>query len=309
MSRYWWVSQNKTYHHEVGGGYLWSPMTNNAGKRNAAYDLMTAIRPGDIVFSFAGTEIRAVGVALGAAYEAEKPRVFGSAGETWPDTGWKVPVEFQAIDNPIRPAQHMEVLAPLRPSKYSPIRANGVGNQQYLFPVPEAMAFALLGLLGNPLLPDPSDLLAPLNPMALTPEDQEILSEAQATETEKQALVQARRGQGLFRNRVRAFEPHCRVTGVSSDRLLIASHIKPWKTATNQERLDGNNGLFLSPLIDKLFDSGFITFTPRGAMRVSGQLDSDVLQRWSIDPTQNFGAFSKDQAYFLEFHGESVFVN
>ncbi len=270
---------------------------------------MTEIRPGDIVFSFAGTEVRAVGVALGEAYEAEKPPIFGAAGETWSATGWRVPVEFTRIDAPIRPAQHMQVLAPLLPAKYSPIRADGVGNQQYLFPVPEAMAFALLGLLGNPLLPDPSDLLAPLNPMALTPEDQEILSEAQATETEKQALVQARRGQGLFRNRVRAFEPHCRVTGVSSDRLLIASHIKPWKTATNQERLDGNNGLFLSPHIDKLFDSGFITFTPRGALRVSGQLDSDVLPRWSIDPTQNFGAFSKDQAYFLEFHGESVFVN
>jgi hypothetical protein len=247
-------------------------------------------------------EIRAVGVALGGAYEAEKPTVFGAAGDTWSATGWRVPVEFTSMDSPIRPSQHMEVLAPLLPTKYSPIRPNGVGNQQYLFPVPEQMAFALLELLGNPYLPAPSELLAPLDAMQMTPEDREILSETLVTETEKQALVQARRGQGLFRNRVRAFERRCRVTSVSSDRLLIASHIKPWKASTNEERLDGNNGLFLSPHIDKLFDSGFITFSATGTMRVSALLDDDVLPKWHIDPTANVGGFSKDQAYFLEYH-------
>jgi hypothetical protein len=196
----------------------------------------------------------------------------------------------------------MDVLAPLLPEKYSPIRPNGVGNQQYLFPVPESMAFALLGLLGNPRLPEPEQLLAPMDPSMLTAEDRELLAEPLVTETEKQSLVQARRGQGLFRSRVRAFEPRCRVTAVSSDRLLIASHIKPWSASSNQERLDGNNGLFLSPHIDKLFDGGFITFTPKGEMRVSSLLDRDVLPKWHVDPTVNVGAFSKDQAYFLEFH-------
>jgi putative restriction endonuclease len=304
---YWWVSQNKTFDHEVGGGYLWSPITNNAGQRNAAYDHMTEIRAGDVVFSFAGMEIRAVGVALGSAYEAEKPTVFGAAGETWSATGWRVPVEFTPMDSPIRPSQHMEVLEPLLPTKYSPIRPNGVGNQQYLFPVPEPMAVALLVLLGNPYLPTPSELLAPLDPMQMTAEDREILSEPLVAETEKQALVQARRGQGLFRSRVRAFEPRCRVTSVSSDKLLIASHIKPWKASTNQERLDGNNGLFLSPHIDKLFDGGFISFSAKGTMRVSPLLDREVMPKWHIDSTATVGAFSKDQAYFLEYHAHVQF--
>lgn len=201
----------------------------------------------------------------------------------------------------------MEVLAPLLPDKYSPIRPNGVGNQQYLFPVPEPMAFALLGLLGNPWLPDPEQLLTPMDPLMLTAEDRELLAAPLVTETEKQSLVQARRGQGLFRSRVRAFEPRCRVTFVSSDKLLVASHIKPWKVASNEERLDGNNGLFLSPHIDKLFDGGFITFTPRGEMRVSSMLDRDVLPKWHIDQDANVGSFSKDQAYFLGHHAEIEF--
>lgn len=308
MPRYWWVSQNKTYNHEVGGGYLWSPQLNNAGTRVAAYDQMTEIRRGDVIFSFAGAEIRAVGVALESAFESEKPPVFGTAGEVWASIGWRVPVEFTTIDAPIRPSNHMELLRPLLPEKYSPIRSNGVGNQQYLFPVPDEMAFALLGLLRNPLLPDPEDLLPALDPLSLTPSDREILFERSTSETEKQALVLARRGQGLFRNRVRAFEPQCRVTSVSSDRLLIASHIKPWKVATNDERLDGNNGLFLSPHVDKLFDAGFITFTKRGVIEVSQALDSDVLPKWRIDPRQNIGYFTSDQAYFLGHHQQNVFL-
>lgn len=303
---YWWVSQNKTFSHEVGGGYLWSPITNNTGQRNASYDFMTEIRSGDLVFSFAGTEIRAVGIALGAAVEAPKPTVFGAAGDTWSATGWKVPVDFTRMDAPIKPTQHMDILSPLLPSKYAPIRANGAGNQQYLFPVPEDMAHALLSLMGNPYLPKPGELLPDLDLMALTAADREILSEPQVPETEKQSLVLARRGQGLFRNRVRVFEPRCRVTGVSSESLLIASHIKPWSVATNEERLDGNNGLFLSPHIDKLFDSGFISFGARGNIKVSEKLDRDVLPKWAIDKDANVGPFSRDQAFFLEHHESHV---
>ena len=303
---FWWVSQNKTFHHEVGGGYLWSPITNNLGQRNAAYDFMTEIRAGDVVFSFAGREIRAVGIALGGSYESPKPTVFGAAGDSWSGIGWKVPVEFTRVDTPIRPANHMEVLAPLLPRKYSPIRENGAGNQQYLFPVPDGMAHGLLDLMGNPYLPEPDELLPSLDSSTLTHSDREILSAPEVSETEKYSLVLARRGQGLFRNRVRVFEARCRVTGVSSDKLLIASHIKPWSVASNEERLDGNNGLFLSPQIDKLFDAGFITFSARGSMKVSTKLDRDVLPKWSIDPGDNVGVFSQDQGFFLEYHEAHV---
>jgi hypothetical protein len=89
------------------------------------------------------------------------------------------------------------------------------------------------------------------------------------------------------------------VTGLKSDKFLIASHIKPWKNSDNAERVDGNNGLFLSPHVDKLFDNGFISFSRAGEMLVSPQLPLDVLNKWSIDPRKNYGRFNGDQAYFL----------
>jgi hypothetical protein len=94
---------------------------------------------------------------------------------------------------------------------------------------------------------------------------------------------------------------------VTSTKLLIASHIKPWATSTNEERLNGHNGWFLSPQVDKLFDSGLLSFENTGAMLLWDDLDRDVLERWSIDATQRVKKFGQDQSYFLEHHREAVF--
>ncbi len=76
---------------------------------------------------------------------------------------------------------------------------------------------------------------------------------ASISTTQKQQLIMARVGQGDFRINVQKIESKCRITGLTDKRLLIASHIKPWKVSSNEERLDGHNGLLLSPYIDKLF--------------------------------------------------------
>ena len=51
------------------------------------------------------------------------------------------------------------------------------------------------------------------------------------------------------------------MTRVNEPRHLRASHIKPWRDATDVERLDGSNGLLLSPHIDHLFDEGYLMFS------------------------------------------------
>jgi hypothetical protein len=69
--------------------------------------------------------------------------------------------------------------------------------------------------------------------------------------TEKQQLINARRGQGNFRQNLINVQSECRLIHVNNNKLLIASHIKPWRDSTDTEKLDGNNGLLLSPHIDK----------------------------------------------------------
>lgn len=88
--------------------------------------------------------------------------------------------------------------------------------------------------------------------------------------TEREALIIARRGQGLFRQGVAKIERMCRITRVDNPVHLRASHAKPWRDClNNDERLDGENGLLLTPSIDHLFDRGFITFEDSGALVIS----------------------------------------
>lgn len=59
---------------------------------------------------------------------------------------------------------------------------------------------------------------------------------------------------------------------MTDPRLLIASHIKPWKDSTNEERLDVNNGLPLCLNHDTLFDKHLISFDADGKIVVSDTL-------------------------------------
>jgi predicted restriction endonuclease len=128
-------------------------------------------------------------------------------------------------------------------------------------------------------------------------------------ETEKQSLIQARRGQGIFRTNVQRFERQCRITKVNRPEHLIASHCKPWRDSTNDERLNGENGLLLTPTIDHLFDKGFISFEGRGRLIISPVAHRPSLIKMGIDVDHdvNVGVFSEGQRSFLEYHQENVF--
>jgi putative restriction endonuclease len=96
-----------------------------------------------------------------------------------------------------------------------------------------------------------------------------IESDSLITDTDRKALIVARRGQGLFKQRVMQIENRCLVTGVNNPVHLVGSHCKPWRDSSNEERLDGENGLLLTPTIDHLFDRGFIGFENSGELIVS----------------------------------------
>ena len=102
-------------------------------------------------------------------------------------------------------------------------------------------------------------------------------------------------------------EKRCRVTGVSDERHLRASQIKPWRFSADHEKLDGNNGLLLSPHIDHLFDRGYISFAADGLLMLSAWLKNDILLAWGLDPHANVGEFGAEQELYLQFHRTEVF--
>lgn len=324
--RYWWVNQNQTFRQEVGGGYLWSPQRKKNGERNAFYETMREVAPGDLIFSFCDTKIRAIGIARSYCYECPRPLEFGQLGMQWDQVGWRLDVSFREEPLPIRPADHMPVLAPMLPERYAPLRPNGAGLQSvYLTELPKPFAEALGTLMGRPILdlvrgqlvqsPEPSEQGSfGSTPIASIVWERELTrrieTDAAIADTEKTQLILARRGQGTFRKNVRAREWHCRVTHVDREEHLRASHCKPWRDSTNEERLDGENGLLLTPSIDHLFDRGFITFEGTGRLVVSDVADQRSLQRMGVatGEVMNVGPFTEGQRRFLDFHREHVFL-
>src|SRR5262249_40180061 len=263
------------------------------------------------------------------AFTAPKPEEFGSTGAYWDHEGWLLPVFWTELDPPVRPKAMIDVLGPLLPQKYSPIRPNtGDGNQgAYLAEIDKPVFDAVItgSAINYPLLMRGGANSLNYHAVNETLNDRverSIREDAGLDSTTRQAVIQARRGQGKFRENVEAIEKACRLTKITNPSLLIASHIMPWRSCKSApQRLDGMNGLLLTPDADLLFDRGFITFHNDGEVKVSARFDSDDLRRLGLGdlalPRLGFSeapmlwrttAFAPEQCAYLAYHRTQVYV-
>lgn len=132
--------------------------------------------------------------------------------------------------------------------------------------------------------------------------------ESELRPTQRATLVQARIGQGDYRKKLLdLWQRRCAVTGCDIDQVLIASHAKPWSKCSNQERLDPFNGLLLTASVDRLFDSGLISFTDDGVILVSNQLTEDQLHALGLSKATRLRHISDRHKAYLKAHREQVF--
>jgi len=282
--QYWWVNQNQTSVHEIDGGYLWSPKFAKGGIRQSAYENMKGIEPGDIIMAYSDKRVGHYGIATGRAVSSPKPEEFGNLGSWWADDGWYVPVKWIQID-PIQRDFIGRKAGEIFDEFETPFDVNGAVKQKYLFRVSKKAADFVLALAGISESQSTYESLT-LEPTFFVQEavldgyvESKILQNTEIDATEKDALIKARRGQGRFRENLGSIEKYCRITGVGDQRLLVASHIKPWRScANNHERLDGNNGLLLTPTMDRLFDRRYMTFEDNGEVRLSKQILPEVYE-------------------------------
>lgn len=129
------------------------------------------------------------------------------------------------------------------------------------------------------------------------------------TDRETQQIRQARDGQGKYREKLLEQCHCCPFTMISDERLLIASHIKPWAASNDSEKIDPYNGYILSPMFDKLFDRGFITFTENRHVILSEFLSSYTWNRIGLKNDTFIQALPMDEkrVEYLKFHHSSVF--
>ncbi|HYY72412.1 MAG TPA: HNH endonuclease signature motif containing protein [Candidatus Bathyarchaeia archaeon] len=217
----------------------------------------------------------------------------------------------------------MAVLRAVLPDRYSPLQPNGNGIQSvYLTELPLNFAEVLCGLIGEEarsFISGSETGIALENGKIVTGDDldvwerrleEQVEADSSVNETDRAAIIRARRGQGLFKQRVMRIETRCRITGVERIDHLLASHCKPWRDSTNDERLNGENGLLLTPNIDHLFDRGFIGFDDSGDLIISPVAHKPSLQKMGVETSRpvNVGAFTEGQRQFLDYHRNAVLL-
>ena len=139
---------------------------------------------------------------------------------------------------------------------------------------------------------------APIQPIVPQPSVEQIRN-----------AIRVRDGQSRYREQLLEQCPFCPITMISDERLLIASHIKPWAASSDQEKIDPYNGYMLSPLFDKLFDRGFITFKENRHVILSDALSPYTWKRINLQNDTFIKALPMDEKRikYLEFHHDSVF--
>jgi hypothetical protein len=134
---------------------------------------------------------------------------------------------------------------------------------------------------------------------------QEIDRRRDLEPTQREALVQARLGQGTYRRQMLGlWDDKCAVTGLTIRSAIIASHAKRWADSTDEERLNPCNGLPLMATLDRLFDRYLIAFTPQtGEMLVSHRITK--ADRTILGIPANLRKIpNKQQARYLQLHLE-----
>jgi hypothetical protein len=137
--------------------------------------------------------------------------------------------------------------------------------------------------------------------------DLRVLQSEGENKTTQKSLINARLGQGKFRADLNEiWGSACAVTGCSVPEVLRASHIKPWRSSTDKERLNPDNGLLLAAHLDSLFDAGLITFSDTGSMILSPVFRDDGRPKMALEGKLRKPPSASMKA-FLDHHRTVVF--
>ena len=146
------------------------------------------------------------------------------------------------------------------------------------------------------------------HPFVVEQEVEKINDSVGTSQEEKTQLIRARIGQGKYRKALLEECPFCPITLISDDRLLIASHIKPWVDSSDIEKTDPKNGFMFTPTFDLLFDRGFITFTDDKKIIISPWLSKMTLSRLNIAPSKQYPMLpTEGREHYLEYHRTEIF--
>ncbi|MBD8790926.1 HNH endonuclease [Pseudomonas syringae] len=293
---FYWVNVGTTHKEVSDEKFLWAPVSSIQanGKERALihWENVGRVKLGDMIFCCKDKEIYAIAMAKNDAYEAKRPD--SRSFKAWSNKGNRVDVQIVELRRPILRDEVFAAFIAGLDGDASPSIFTRVGtlNQIYMSHLSHRVGKYLL---------EGIDEIAEFDDLLITNG-----SDRKVAKTTREAIIQARVGQGQFRTSLlTVWNGRCALTGIENRDLLVASHIEPWCLADNASRLSPDNGLLLATHIDRLFDRGFISFADDGALLISPKLTEYELAVFSLDKFKGISKLSLGNRYYLKKHRES----
>lgn len=297
--KYWWFNLTGSYEILKAEKFIWSPKVETDGDFNQGYFNMTQVQIGDIFFVISAKSIMGTGIIMSQGYDYGRPPNFPDDLNENAKIGRRVEVDYFEMNEDAR-TPIAELIDIFKDSKKSPFtKTGGAKHKIFLNPLSIDEGRSILEILNVS-----NNFISRLNEADEKDrlEEDTIHFAEDESETTRKAVYDARIGQGRFREDVSKIERCCRITKIDKKDLLIASHIKPWRESSNKERLDGYNGLFLTPNIDKLFDKYLLSFENNGDVMISKSITQIEREVFGLIDGMNVGVFHAYQSFYLEFH-------
>lgn len=292
---YWWLNQNEDEIDFWDEELIVVPRRDKLGKTAPGFLTAAGMKPGDLGFAFVGGDLEAVFAVIGTGEE----EVVELGADSQRRPARIVPGRFVDLAVPLVFETLSTLLRGALPIVDSPLQPGNERVETRVFPINEGTAQRLIHAV---LASDPVAGGALGDAMAAA------LGASELDDQRVEALTAARLGAGPFGEEVMAlWNGTCAATGTTNRGLVQVVPIKPWVLASDEERLDAQNGLPLTPTWHVAFSSGLIAFEDDGLILLARDLDAEDARKAGINPEFRLALKGERQAAYLAAHRAALF--
>jgi putative restriction endonuclease len=292
---YWWLNQNEDEIDFWDEDLIVVPRRDKLGKTTPGFAVAAGMKPGDLGFAFVGGDLEAVFAVIGAGED----EVIELGADAQRKPARIVPGRFVDLPAPLTFEALSTLLRGALPIIDSPLQTGNERAETRVFSLADGVVQRLIHAL---LASDPVAGGALGDAMAAA------LGAGEHDDQTAEALSLARLGAGPFGEAVfDQWAGACAITGTTTRALVQVVPIKPWVLATDEERLDPQNGLPLTPTWHVAFSSGLIAFADDGRVMLGRDLDPEDARKAGIDPEFRLALKGERQAAYLAAHRAVLF--
>ncbi|GEK34768.1 HNH endonuclease [Kurthia sibirica] len=291
------VMQGHTYEEEKAASLICTPQQDKGGLIPQSWLRMQNIVVGDRIFHYVRGEILAFSVAQSSCQQTTN---------TKNEALNYVALTYYELEKPLVIKDYFSEIQPLLPVKYAPFNKKGDGVAGYLFPCNDELALQLI------------ECISELNIYKIKEEQLELAISTIITKEHKAIIPLITQSEASLKRSIRVghekysailspiWHGECAICQINIPELLYASHSKPWRESTTEERFNAYNGILLCQNHAMLYKAGYIGFDGTGQIMISPRIAVSDYEKLTITPKMKIQR-SEEHKSFFRWHRKHIF--